>query len=96
MGLTGISSQKILSEYISGCLPNGKREVVLYEVSLLIVLSGDFIFILQSLTTSKMSKCQTIRLSQLHKAKTWWTENLLSSLTMVNNELLLRAVFSRF
>ena len=37
---------------------------------LLSAISGDSMFILQSLTTSKMRKCQTIKLSQLHKAKT--------------------------
>jgi hypothetical protein len=32
-------------------------------------VNGDSIFILQSLTTSKMRKSQTLKLSQLHKAK---------------------------
>ena len=48
------------------------------------LLSGDFIFILQSLTTWKMRKCQTLKLSQFHKAKTCWTENWWSSGIMSN------------
>ena len=47
---------------------NVDREVLLIEVSLK-VLSGGYFFILQSLTTSKMRKFQTIKLSQLHKEK---------------------------
>ena len=35
------------------------------------MLSGDSKFILQSLTTSKMRKSQTKKLSQFHKAKTF-------------------------
>ena len=53
-----------------------KREKRFF-IRYLLVLSEDFIFIMQSLTTSKMRKCQTIKLFQLHKAKTCWTENLL-------------------
>ena len=34
-----------------------------------------YFFILQSLTTSKMRKFQTLKLSQFHKVKTCWTEN---------------------
>ena len=34
-----------------------------------------YFFILQSLTTSKMRKFQTLKLSQFHIAKTCWTEN---------------------
>ena len=41
-----------------------------------------FFFILQSLTTSKMRNFQTIKLSQLHEAKTCWTENCWSSGSM--------------
>ena len=41
-------------------------------------------FILQSLTTSKMRKFQTLKLSQFHKAKTCWTENWWSSGIMSN------------
>ena len=59
--------------------PNVNRQVVWNEV-----LSGDFIFILQSLTTSKMRKSQTKKLSQFHKAKTCWTENSWSSGIMSN------------
>ena len=46
-----------------------------------------YFFILQSLTTSKMIKFQTLKLSQFHKAKTCWTENWWSS------EHFLRGVF---
>ena len=60
---------------LAGNNQNENREVVLYEVQ---VLSRDSSFILKSLTSSKMRKCQTIKLSQLHKAKTCWTENLLA------------------
>ena len=45
------------------------------------MLSGGYFFILQSLTSSKTRKFQTIKLSQLHKAKTCWTENDLSDLS---------------
>ena len=38
-----------------------------------------YFFILQSLTTSKMRKFQTLKLSQFHKAKNCWTENWWSS-----------------
>ena len=38
-----------------------------------------YFFILQILTTSKMRKFQTLKMSQFHKAKTWWTENWWSS-----------------
>ena len=41
-------------------------------------------FILQSLTTSKMTKFQTLKLSQFHKAKTCWTEIWWSSGIMSN------------
>ena len=41
-------------------------------------------FILQSLTTSKMRKFQTLKLSQFHKEKTCWTENWWSSGIMSN------------
>ena len=44
----------------------------------------DSIFILQSLTTSKMRKFQTLKLSQFHKEKTCWTENWWSSGIMSN------------
>ena len=57
--------------------PNESREVLVYEVS----LSGYSIFVLQSLTTSKMRKCQTLKFAQsknLHKAKFCWTVNLLA------------------
>jgi hypothetical protein len=47
------------------CIPNEKREVLNYEVHISLLLSGDSIFILKSLTTSKMRKCQTIKLSYL-------------------------------
>ena len=47
-----------------------KTEKWFFMRYLLKVLSGDFIFIPQSLTTSKMRKKQTKKLSQLHKAKT--------------------------
>ena len=43
-----------------------------------------YFFILQSLTTSKMRKFQALKLSQFHKAKTCWTENLWSSGIMRN------------
>ena len=43
-----------------------------------------YFFILQSLTTSKMRKFQTLKLSQFHKAKTCWTENWWSSGIMSN------------
>ena len=43
------------------------------------MLSGDSIFIVQSLTSSKMRKSQTKKLSRFHKAKTCWTENNWSS-----------------
>ena len=57
--------------------PNENRKGLVYEVF------GDSIFILQSLTTSNMRKCQTIKLSQLdHETtnylKTCWTVNLLA------------------
>ena len=49
------------------------------------MLSGDFSFILRSLTTSKMRKSQTTKkLSQFHNAKTCWTENSWSSGIMSN------------
>ena len=41
-------------------------------------------FILQSLTTSKMRKFQTLKLSQFHEEKTCWTENWWSSGIMIN------------
>ena len=44
------------------------------------MLSGGYFFILQSLITSKMIKFRTIKLSQLHKEKTCWTENCLVGL----------------
>ena len=43
-----------------------------------------YFFIQQSLTTSKMRKFQTLKLSQFHKAKTCWTENWWSSGIMSN------------
>ena len=43
-----------------------------------------YFFILQCLTTSKMRKFQTLKLSQVHKAKTCWTENWWSSGIMSN------------
>ena len=43
-----------------------------------------YFFILQSLTTPKMRKFQTLKLSQFHKAKTCWTENWWSSGIMSN------------
>merc|ERR1712051_421618 len=43
-----------------------------------------YLFILQSLTTSKMRKFQTLKLSQLHKEKTCLTENWWSSGIMSN------------
>ena len=43
-----------------------------------------YFFILQSLTTSKMRKFQTLKLPQFHKAKTCWTENWWSSGIMSN------------
>ena len=57
-------------------LPKFEKKEKWFFKRYLDVLSGDSIFILQSLTTSKMRKCQTIKLSQLHRAKTCWTENL--------------------
>ena len=48
------------------------------------MLSGDSIFILQSLTASKMRKSPTKKLHQLHKAKTCWTENWWSRGIMSN------------
>ena len=41
------------------------------------VLSGGYFFILQSLTTSKMRKKQTKKLSKFHKAKTCTTKKLM-------------------
>ena len=38
-----------------------------------------YFFILQSLTTSKLRKLQTLKLSPFHKAKICWTENWWSS-----------------
>ena len=43
-----------------------------------------YFFIQQSLTTSKMRKFQTLKLSQFHKAKNCWTENWWSSGIMSN------------
>ena len=43
-----------------------------------------YFFIQQSLTTSKMSKFQSLTLSQFHKEKTCWTENWWSSGIMSN------------
>ena len=43
-----------------------------------------YFFILQSLTTSKMRKFQTLKLSQFHKEKTCWTQNWWSSGIMSN------------
>ena len=43
-----------------------------------------YFFIQQSLTTSKMRKFQTLKLSQFHKEKTCWTENWWSSGIMSN------------
>ena len=43
-----------------------------------------YFFILQSLTTSKMRKFQTIKLSKFHKANTCWTENFWPSGIMSN------------
>ena len=43
-----------------------------------------YFFILQSLTASKMSQFQPLKLSQFHKAKTCWTENWWSSGIMSN------------
>ena len=43
-----------------------------------------YFFILQSLTTSKMRKFQTLKLSPFHKVKTCWTENWWSSWIMSN------------
>ena len=43
-----------------------------------------YFFIRQSLTTSKMRKFQTLKLSQFHKEKTCWTENWWSSGIMSN------------
>jgi hypothetical protein len=49
----------------------------------LLVLGINF-FNLQSLTTSKMRKFQTLKLSQFHKEKNCWTENWWSSGIMSN------------
>ena len=43
-----------------------------------------YYFILQSLTSSKMRKFQTLNLSKLHKEKTCWTEHWWSSGIMSN------------
>ena len=43
-----------------------------------------YFFIRQSLTTSKMRKFQSLKLSQFHKEKTCWTENWWSSGIMSN------------
>ena len=43
-----------------------------------------YFFILQSLTTSKMRKFKSLKLSQFQKAKTCWTENWWSSGIMSN------------
>ena len=43
-----------------------------------------YFFILQSLTTSKVRKFQTLKLSQFHKAKNCWIENWWSSGIMSN------------
>ena len=43
-----------------------------------------YFFIQQSLTTSKMRKFPTLKLSQFHKEKTCWTENWWSSGIMSN------------
>ena len=50
-----------------------------------------FFFILKSLTSSKIRKFQTLKLSQFHKANTCWTENWWSS--GITYEQLFRAVF---
>ena len=44
----------------------------------------DFNFILQRLTTSKMRLFHTLKLSQFHKAKNFWTKNWWSSGIMSN------------
>ena len=69
--------QITVREFIIACgNPQMKTEKWL-SMKYLEVLYGGSIFILQSLTISNMRKCQGIKLSQLHKAKTCWTENLL-------------------
>ena len=57
--------------------------VVEYYCTCIIEILSYF-FILQSLTTSKMRKFQTLKLSQFHKEKTCWTENWWSSGIMSN------------
>ena len=49
-----------------------------------IVFQIRYFFVLQSLTTSKMRKFQTLKLSQFYKEKTCWTENWWSSGIMSN------------
>ena len=69
-----IKYMKTLS--IDNWVPHSKMLLYLHHRS--------YFFILQSLTTSKMRKFQTLKLSQFHKAKTCWTEKWWSSGNMSN------------
>ena len=93
-----ISTPCTCTMYIAEVLVTRFQSFTLYAFSLRIeycvVCSGmlfylhhrnsKLFFILQSLTTSKMRKFQTLKLSQFHKAKTFWTENWWSSGIMSN------------
>ena len=65
------------------CTPNENREAVFYEVSLL-VLSGDSIFILQSLTNSDYNTVSVAQSKTLVDRK---------SASLTNYEVLMRAGF---
>ena len=70
--------------YLLSTHPRVNREVLFIELSFK-VQSGGYFLILLGLTTSKMRKFQTIKLSQFHKAKTCWTKNSWSSATFEGN-----------
>ena len=65
--------EKSLILSIDDCVPRSGTLLYLH------LISNKIFFILQSLTTSKMRKFQTLKLSRFHKAKTCWTEKWWSS-----------------
>ena len=75
-----VSSCKLITVHLSIDNWVPRSEILFY----LHLRDSKIFFILQSLTTSKMRKFQTLKVSQFHKAKTCWTENWWSSGIMSN------------
>ena len=70
---------------LQGSLPSIGMEYFVVECYCTCIIEVlRYFFIQRSLTTSKMRKFQTLKLSQFHNEKTCWTENWWSSGIMSN------------